>query len=68
MSCRDGKYLIICLFKVTEIIFSRWINFSSDRNHYIITIFIVTASVILSLATDCLGIVLELNVSLVLFY
>jgi len=48
---------------VIEIVCSKWTNLNSTRNHYIITSFIVTASVILSLATDCLGIVLELNVS-----
>ncbi|CAF1145485.1 unnamed protein product [Adineta steineri] len=47
--------------QVIEILCSQWINFNSDRSHYILTIFIVTASVLLSLATDCLGIVLELN-------
>jgi len=47
--------------QVTEIVCNKWINFSSVRSHYIITIFIVAASVLLSLATDCLGIVLELN-------
>ncbi|CAM2697009.1 unnamed protein product [Rotaria socialis] len=47
--------------QVIEIVCSKWTSFSSDRNHYIITILIVIASVILSLSTDCLGIVLELN-------
>jgi sodium-coupled neutral amino acid transporter 11 len=47
--------------QVIEIVYSKWTNLNSIRNHYIITSFIVTASVILSLATDCLGIVLELN-------
>ncbi|CAF1108371.1 unnamed protein product [Rotaria sordida] len=47
--------------QVIEIVCSKWINLSSDRSHYMITILIVTASVILSLTTDCLGIVLELN-------
>ena len=31
--------------------------------HLLITVVIVTVSVIVSMATDCLGIVLELNVS-----
>ncbi|CAF2724897.1 unnamed protein product [Rotaria sp. Silwood2] len=47
--------------QVIEIVCGKWINLSSDRSHYIITILIVTTSVILSLSTDCLGIVLELN-------
>lgn len=51
------------LFKVLEIVCSRWTQLKSTRRHYFLTIIIVTASVILSLSTDCLGIVLELNVS-----
>jgi len=48
-----------------EIVCTTWINLSSNRSHYIITILIVFTSVILSLSTDCLGIVLELNVKLI---
>ncbi|CAF1673565.1 unnamed protein product [Adineta ricciae] len=47
--------------QVIEILGNKWLNFSSDRRHYIITSLIVASSVLLSLATDCLGIVLELN-------
>ena len=49
-----------------EIVLTQWINFSSDRNHYVSTSLIVAASVLLSLTTDCLGIVLELNVSVLM--
>ena len=55
-----------CLFKVLEIVCSQWTPLKSRRQHYILTIFIVTTSVIFSLTTDCLGIVLELNVSALL--
>lgn len=41
----------------------QWTSFNADRSHYIVTSAIVAASVLLSLTTDCLGIVLELNVS-----
>lgn len=47
--------------QVIEILLNQWINFTSDRSHYLLTSLIVIASVILSLTTDCLGIVLELN-------
>lgn len=59
---------LFALLKVTEIVCTEWINLSSDRSHYIITFLIVLASVILSLSTDCLGIVLELNVSYFYYY
>jgi hypothetical protein len=53
----------IVLSKVIEIVASQWLIFNSNRSHYILTSLIVAASVLFSLTTDCLGIVLELNVS-----
>lgn len=47
--------------QVLEIVCTTWTNFNPNRSHYIITVLIVFTSVILSLSTDCLGIVLELN-------
>lgn len=38
----------------------------SERAHYLITLAIIGASYIISMATDCLGVVLELNVSITL--
>lgn len=35
----------------------------SDRSHYVITLIIVAVTYFISIATDCLGVVLELNVS-----
>lgn len=39
----------------------------SERTHYLITLVIVSVTYFISIATDCLGVVLELNVSTNIF-
>lgn len=40
----------------------------SEKTHYVITLVIVSVAYFISMATDCLGVVLELNVSAVCNY
>ncbi|CAF0961432.1 unnamed protein product [Didymodactylos carnosus] len=47
--------------QVAEILIFKSLKFNFHNHHIIITIVIVICSVLISLSTDCLGIVLELN-------